>query len=372
MKFLIIDMIFSIRFLVLSLHGYSGNPKEEQIIASSSPYYIFLNEIPRDDNPSTLLVNEKGGSAFTEVSFSTSPAVGQFRVIYGGDETQPLSIGGQGIIEFNSADAGKTMEIAYYGMGSIQDRQFFSRLLTEVNENISLAELSFEVFTSNDTWTVPAGVTKANYYIIAGGGGGGGGGGNWVPTSNAKGGGGGGGGEGQRFRVSNQTVTPAANISVTVGAAGSQGTGGADGTPGADGTAGTDGGNSSIESYVAYGGKGGGLGTKATGISTPGTSGSGGASQLTGGLPGGGAGVNAGNAGDSVAYGAGGDAGTPTGTSSGGGGGGGGNEGIGGKGRGNTVGSAGVEGGGGGGGVSSTSGYDGGSGLIIVTYKRSS
>jgi len=110
-------------------HGYLGNPKEVHVIPSSAPYYVYLNEIPRDDSPSTLLVNEQGGSSWTEVSFSTSPAAGQFRAVYGGDETKPISIVGQGTIEFNSADAGKTMEFAYYGMGAIVQNQIFNKIL---------------------------------------------------------------------------------------------------------------------------------------------------------------------------------------------------------------------------------------------------
>lgn len=120
-------------------HGYSGNPKEEHVIPSSAPYYIYLNEIPRNDSPSTLLVNEKAGSNWTEVSFATSPAAGQFRAVYGGDGSQPISIVGQGIIEFNSADAGKTMEFAYYGMGSTIQLQ----LLEQMDDQALLYSLIF-------------------------------------------------------------------------------------------------------------------------------------------------------------------------------------------------------------------------------------
>lgn len=109
-------------------HGYSGNPKEEYTIPSSAPYYVLLNEIPRDDSPSTLLVNEQGGSSFTEVSFSTSPASGQFRAVYGSDGTEPISNIGQGTLEFNAADAGKTIEVAYYALGAIVQNQFFNKL----------------------------------------------------------------------------------------------------------------------------------------------------------------------------------------------------------------------------------------------------
>jgi hypothetical protein len=110
-------------------YGYSGNPKEVHTIPSSSPYWIYLNEIPREDSPSTLFINEQGGSSFTEVSFTTSPAANQFRVVYGGDGTTTEATAGQGIVEFNSADAGKIVEVKYYALGSIVQNSFLNDVL---------------------------------------------------------------------------------------------------------------------------------------------------------------------------------------------------------------------------------------------------
>lgn len=110
-------------------HGYSGNPVEVHTVPSSAPYFVFLNEIPRKDSPSTLTIVEQGGPSFTEVSYTTSPGSGQFRAVYGGDGTTAESTVGQGTLEFNSADAGKKIEVSYYGLGAIMQNQFLNQML---------------------------------------------------------------------------------------------------------------------------------------------------------------------------------------------------------------------------------------------------
>lgn len=121
-------------------YGYSGNPKEVHTIPSSAPYWIHLDEIPREDSPSTLFINEQGSGNFTEVSFSTEPAASQFRVAYGGDGTTTIASAGQGIVEFNSADAGKIVEVKYYGLGNILDNQFLNDLFNGEYEVPSFKE----------------------------------------------------------------------------------------------------------------------------------------------------------------------------------------------------------------------------------------
>ena len=250
-------------------YGYSGNPKEVHIIPSSAPYYVYLNEIPRSDSPSTLLVNEQGGSSFTEVSQSTSPAAGQFRAIYGGDETQPISIVGQGTLEFNSADAGKIMEISYYGMGSIVQKQLFNNVLIKT-----------EIFESGSgIWIKPENVSRIDIFMAGGGGGGGGGGGNDTGGGNERGGGGGGGGEGQIRIQKNFPVS--SDLSYSIGAKGVGGIYGNDGTPGTKGTDGTNGGVTTFGALIANGGNKG-IGGNGGAAGTPGVGGAGGAPQLTG------------------------------------------------------------------------------------------
>lgn len=107
-------------------YGYSGNDKEEQVVPNTSPYEFTLNEIPQKDTPSSLAINIKGGATLTEVSSSTVPASGQFRVIY--PEDAPAGAVGQGRVQFHSSAAGQTMEIKYYGLGAILQNNFFQRL----------------------------------------------------------------------------------------------------------------------------------------------------------------------------------------------------------------------------------------------------
>ena len=94
--------------------GYSGNPVEDQVIPSVGPYWVFLNELPREDTPSTVIVTGPAGTpVYTEVSKTTTPAAGQFRLIYGGDGITTEGAVGQGLMEFHSSDAGNTIEISY-------------------------------------------------------------------------------------------------------------------------------------------------------------------------------------------------------------------------------------------------------------------
>lgn len=97
------------------------------------------------------------------------------------------------------------------------------------------------VFISNNTFTVPSGVTELR--ILGCGAGGGGGGGGGTPVAQAAGGGGGGGaGEIQEAIV---TVAPGDQFTITIGTGGSGGAGGtsASGLRGSPGSAGT---NSSV------------------------------------------------------------------------------------------------------------------------------
>lgn len=57
---------------------------------------------------------------FVEVSFSTPPQQGEFRVDYYNPSNDPL-YKGTGYIEFNSADQNKVVEIKYYGAGEYGD-----------------------------------------------------------------------------------------------------------------------------------------------------------------------------------------------------------------------------------------------------------
>lgn len=119
-------------------------------------------------------------------------------------------------------------------------------------------------FTSNGTFTVPAGITSIDVLIIAGGGGGG----------SRQGGGGGAGG----LIARTISVTPSETISITVG----QG-----GLGGINGGRGQNGKNSSFGSLVAIGGGGGGGRTTGNTGANGGSGGGGGATDFVGASSGG-------------------------------------------------------------------------------------
>lgn len=101
---------------------------------------------------------------------------------------------------------------------------------------------NMQVFTASGTFTVPAGITKVKATVV--GGGGGGGAGNGDAPSN------GGGGGGTAIEIIS-ALTPASNVSVTIGAGGASG-----GGPASGGTGGT-GGTSSFGAYCSATGGGG-------------------------------------------------------------------------------------------------------------------
>lgn len=167
-------------------------------------------------------------------------------------------------------------------------------------------------FTSNGSFTVPAGVTTVYLSAAAGGGGGGGASGN--PGTSGSAGGGGGGGAGQSNLRIPYAVAPGQVIAITIGAAGTSGAGSTGAT---NGVTGGTGGNTVVGSlvtltggtggtggvYGAGGGSGGGGGSGAPngGFGFDGTAGGSGgigaATPFGGGGPGGHGGLGGGNTG---------------------------------------------------------------------------
>ncbi|WP_455656006.1 hypothetical protein [Phascolarctobacterium sp.] len=96
---------------------------EVHIIPAVSPFVVRLNEVPQKKDPSNMKVvymNETTGAptttALTEVA--ATPGAGEFRPDYStnadGDEDWNT-----GLIEFSSADAGKSIQVSYTGMGTL-------------------------------------------------------------------------------------------------------------------------------------------------------------------------------------------------------------------------------------------------------------
>ena len=99
------------------------NLTETHIVPSVSPFVIRLNEVPEKRDPSNMkcvYVDDTTGAvtsrALTEVA--ATPAAGQFRPDYSTKADKDDSWN-TGLIEFNSADAGKIVQITYTGMGTL-------------------------------------------------------------------------------------------------------------------------------------------------------------------------------------------------------------------------------------------------------------
>jgi hypothetical protein len=104
--------------------GYAAEPVEERIVPAVSPYIIQLYEFPQQNVPSTTAINIKAGSNLKEVLASKNPGNLEFRVQYD-------SLGG-GQVQFNAAQAGQTVEIKYYGLGTVHQKATLdSRAATE-------------------------------------------------------------------------------------------------------------------------------------------------------------------------------------------------------------------------------------------------
>jgi hypothetical protein len=331
-------------------------------VPANTPFYVTLEEVPRQDSPSSVVVyNVTAGMTMSEVS--TGPATGEYKT---------------GKIRFNSAQANAHAHVTYKGTGHcirakwVNDVQTDEELRTiapatntankvpqwnganskTLKDGVAIGTGASELlqldgsgkipavpgdlitgipgrqlFTSNGTFTAPTGVTKAYITMISGGGGGGG----------NDGGGGAGGIAVVKYPF---TVTPGNAYNVVVGAGGLKGSGAGQGTDGGAGGA------SSFDSLSCSGG--------AAGL----TDGTGGTNTSPNGLPAGGAGGG---------YHIGGNGGTDTGPGGYGGGGGGSLFGAGGAG-----GSPGADGSGfGGGGGGAGSGNDGGAGapgFVLVEW----
>lgn len=113
----------------MAIHDYRFNPfentfdikkifDETHVIPTNSPYTIRLAEVPQKTSPTTLQVKYQNGVLLTEVS--EEPAQGQYWPDY---LTTEHGIEGwnTGTLKFSAADAGKTVQVTYNGMGTLTD-----------------------------------------------------------------------------------------------------------------------------------------------------------------------------------------------------------------------------------------------------------
>lgn len=142
--------------------------------------------------------------------------------------------------------------------------------------------ITVEVLTTSQTWTVPTAVTILMDVYLIGGGGGGGNDGQW---------GGGGGGAGGVLHLTNQSVTPAQEIEVVIGAGGAPHAVGGDTTFGSD-TAYGGGLGANTQQAGGNGGCGGGAGNNLVLSGGTGSQGSNGGGNTGGSVVGGGGGYS--------------------------------------------------------------------------------
>lgn len=200
----------------------------EQGTANADSIWQLVTDAPITLGTTGLVFEMVGGMTGVTAGTYRSVTVNQRGQVTGG--TNPATLAGFGISDaFTKTEA---------------DSRFFGRV---------------QRFTSNGSFTVPAGVTTIFVSGCAGGGGGGGGAGTSGQTAVVGGGGAGGGGAGQSQIRIPYVVAPGQVIAITIGGGGTAGLGSTSANSG--GTNGGNGGNTVIGALATLtGGGGGGLG----------------------------------------------------------------------------------------------------------------
>jgi hypothetical protein len=131
---------------------------ENRTIPASPPYQVVLFESPQENSPSTTNITLTiGGTQLIEVSKTTTPGNLQYRVNY--DEQS------NGIVEFNSGQAGLEVDIDYYGLGTLYSKDAVEALLfdgTKTFENITVTndlDVGGDILTSATSKILTGGLT---------------------------------------------------------------------------------------------------------------------------------------------------------------------------------------------------------------------
>lgn len=183
----------------------------------------------------------------TITSFGAAPQAGAWRkIIFDGAPLLTQSA------NLNLNAGGGNIQIAAGDMAFVYaDTATQLEVLVLRNSGGAINPIRQALYTSNGSFTVPAGVTKIYVSASAGGGGGGGG------STGAIYGGGGGGGAGETIMDVEYAVTPGQVIAITIGAGGA-----------GSSSAAAAGGNTVIGSLVTLAGGGGGEAANTPGVAT--------------------------------------------------------------------------------------------------------
>ena len=83
-------------------------------IPASSPYLLQLLEVPRKNDPSSVVIyNYSDGITMTEVAHAVAPSQGEYAVDYPSPDGS-----GTGLVRFHSNDSGKDIRVTYKATGS--------------------------------------------------------------------------------------------------------------------------------------------------------------------------------------------------------------------------------------------------------------
>lgn len=191
----------------------------------------------------TIILNGTTGVTFPDGTTQTDGLATPIPVADGGTGSTTAAFSGANITSLNASNiASGTVPTARLGSGTANNTTFLRGDSTFATISAGLPGLGGQVFTSNGTFTIPAGVTRLKVTVVGGGGGGRG-------DSDGVAGGAGGGGAAIKFLTG---LTPGNTLSVTVGGGGS---GGAPGTVGnTGGTSQVASGTQSITTVSASGG----------------------------------------------------------------------------------------------------------------------
>lgn len=139
---------------------------ESHQIPTQSPYTIRLLEVPQKSDPSSVTVKFADGTVLTEVA--AQPSQGQYWPDYN-TTAHGVTDWNTGTLLFNSADAGKTVTVSYYGTGTLVDDRLSDMLEISVTSSTQRERNMTVTGTStayDNSEVTGKGNIKSNYVLV--------------------------------------------------------------------------------------------------------------------------------------------------------------------------------------------------------------